>query len=253
MADISLPLPSRKIKPMSGRYGRLEVLRFARSDRDLAFWWCRCDCGAELEVRGHSLRNGNTTSCGCAQKEHAARTGRKNRTHGESTYCIGNGSPEYRTWNAMIARCTNPKNPSWKRYGGRGITVCESWRQSFEQFLADMGRRPSLSYSLERKDNNVGYSPGNCVWATAKEQNNNTRANRIIEHEGTRLTLAQWADKAGMSLQTFHGRLRRGWNMVDALSVSVLPWRSSELALKRRGRRQKRPAETKISAASTEE
>lgn len=118
---------------------------------------------------------------------------------------------EYRAWADMKNRCDNPKVKTYHFYGARGITYCERWR-SFENFLADMGRKPSEDHSLGRIDNNGPYCLENCRWETREQQDNNRRDSVILEYNGERLTLAQWARKLGYSRNTINGRWRRGWN-----------------------------------------
>lgn len=119
-------------------------------------------------------------------------------------------SPEYRAWYCMLMRCYNPKIKGYKDYGGRGITVCERWIRDYPAFLKDMGTRPTQSHSLERIENDKGYSPENCRWATKKEQQNNRRNNVQITHNGQTKTISQWADDFGVTRNVMYARYQRG-------------------------------------------
>lgn len=130
------------------------------------------------------------------------------------------GTPEFNAWQAMHARCSNLRCKSYKNYGGRGIKVCRHWA-TFENFLDDVGERPSAKHSLERKDNAGDYVPSNCVWATAQEQANNRRSNVWLTCEGRTQTLQQWADELGTTHTTLYMRLRRGWTVEKALTYPV--------------------------------
>lgn len=183
------------------RFGRLEILSRDGSDKNgNAKWLCRCECGAEKSVYSQALRSGATQSCGCMNKEINA--GRS--THGMSA------TSEYKAWAGMVQRCTNPKNPKWSRYGARGITVCDRWRD-FESFRADMGARPA-GMTIDRKDNDGNYEPGNSRWATQQQQGNNRGNNHLVVLDGAQMTLSDAARKAGISLSTLRARIRSGWS-----------------------------------------
>lgn len=155
------------------KHGRLEILGYEMRGRR-KFALCRCDCGANAAARDDHIKSGRIQSCGCLMREF---TTARNFIHGEGTRALK--SDEFNAWNLMLARCLNPKNRAFRYYGGRGISVCERWRESFPNFLEDMGRRPSKRHSLDRIRVNEGYEPGNCRWATACEQARNTTRNTI--------------------------------------------------------------------------
>lgn len=162
------------------RYGRLLVLSMVYEAGKDAKARCACDCGAEKTVTAYNLNSGNTESCGCLARERTAERnrallrgsamGKANRTHGYSR------TPTYASWCDARKRCYSPQNKRFSEYGGRGIGMCDAWRDSFESFLRDMGERPK-GMTLERLDVDKWYEPGNCTWATAAQQAQNTRAN----------------------------------------------------------------------------
>jgi len=189
--------------------------------RRQAMWLCRCDCGEERIVLGKNLRDGHTLSCGCHNREAVSKMLiKRNTTHGLSRSRI------YRIWAKMKERCGNPSCKDFARYGGRGINVCSEWKRSFEKFFADMGECPK-NMSIDRIDNNKGYSKDNCRWATKKEQNNNTRANHILEWCGQRKTISEWSEITGINYKTIHTRLRDGWSVERALGFSGIPCRAA--------------------------
>jgi hypothetical protein len=195
------------------RFGRLIVLKFKEVKNKKNHWLCLCECGNEVSVPTDRLKNGMTTSCGCYQKERAREV---KTSHGYSY------SSEYKSWASMKARCLNPKNIGWELYGGRGIKVCERWLNSFENFLEDMGPKPTKEHTLDRKDADGDYEPNNCRWATEKEQQNNRRNNHVVEYKGETLTLTQLCEKLGKDLKLVHLRLTRyEWSLEDALNVPV--------------------------------
>lgn len=126
---------------------------------------------------------------------------------------------EYSPWSAMIQRCLNPSCRAYPQYGGRGITVCDRWRNSFEDFLADIGPRPGMDYSIDRIDVNGNYEPGNCRWATSKTQNRNRRNNRLIEIDGNSGCSSEWAEKTGLKEATITQRINRGWPVEKAIEL----------------------------------
>ena len=162
---------------------------------------CRCSCGEERTVRADHLTSGRIKSCGCLKDENASA---RLRTHGLSH------TPEYHAWVAMNYRCYHHTSEA-RNYRDRGITVCARWQESFENFLADMGARPTPKHTLERIDNDRGYGPDNCCWATRFEQMKNTRTTVMVEYGGRRLCISEWARETGIKIGTISSRLQRGW------------------------------------------
>jgi hypothetical protein len=213
----SVPLNENQVKRRSGLpsnltgmiFGRLTVGNYSHhSSSGHDQWVCKCSCGNSTTVGSYALFDGRTVSCGCYGMEQRMKAIVKHRQSKTKVYF---------RWKSMHKRCSNPNDRQFMDYGGRGIRVCDRWRE-FENFLSDMGQ-PPLGGMLERIDNNSDYSPENCKWATRTEQNNNTRKNRFIEHGGVRLTISQWARRLGITPALLSARIGRlGWTMERAMT-----------------------------------
>lgn len=197
------------------KFGRWTVLDYAgrRNAGRNTMWNCVCDCGGTGTVSGTSLKKGSSQSCGCLVKE---RTAAATIKHGHAVG--GVLSPEYRSWQHMRRRCQNPKEPNYFRYGGRGITICARW-ESFENFFADVGPRPSKKHSLGRIDNDGNYEPGNVRWETPLEQGGNNSRNRLFTINGKTQCFAAWVRELGLVGNTVHRRLKRGMTIEQALEL----------------------------------
>lgn len=204
-------MPAHNFIDLTGhRFSRWLVLGPDDSCKALK-WLCRCDCGTEKGVKGANLRGGFSKSCGCLAREV---TSKISRTHGLS------GSPEHRIWKNMHTRCYNKENPAYFRYGGRGIVMCERWKNSFQNFLDDMGKRPTPTHSIDRIDNDGIYSPKNCRWATRKEQASNYSRNRHITYKGKTKILQVWVDELGLSYLKIYKRIvMRNWDVARAFET----------------------------------
>lgn len=201
---------SKRLDLTGQRFGRWLVLSYAGGSK----WACRCDCGTEKAVHGSSLRRGISNGC---IKCHPAIGNR--RTHGEKRTRL------YTIWSRMIGRCENSNDEGFPRYGGRGIRVCAEWRQSFEAFrdwaLAS-GYTDRLT--IDRRENDGDYEPGNCRWATYTEQNRNRRDNKPIVYQGETVLISELAERHGLPADVVKNRIRRyGWPIEKALSTPVQP------------------------------
>lgn len=181
------------------RFGRIVVKKFYKVINETTRWVCICDCGNEKIIIGKNLVKGNTKSCGCLARELKIK---KFKTHGMSR------TPTHRTWESMKHRCYNENYYLFKHYGGRGIKVCDRWKNSFENFLEDMGSRPK-NKTIDRIDVNGNYEPGNCRWATPKEQGRNTRFNKRYVFNGKKRTLGEISEITGIKEATLRTRIYR--------------------------------------------
>jgi len=203
------------LKDLSGqKFGRLTVVRYHStkvfpSGQSKPQWLCKCDCGESVVVYGAHLRRQSTQSCGCLQRE---KTSSANRIHGKSEHRL------YHIWENIRERCNCPTVKNWMDYGGRGITVCERW-DNFQAFYDDMAATYKPGLSIERKDNNKGYSPENCKWATRIEQANNRRTNRLLFFNGQILNESQWSKITGLSRTLISTRLKAGWTIQKTLGT----------------------------------
>lgn len=194
------------------RFGRWIVLRRApNNENGTAMWFCRCDCGKERTVIGRDLRNGKSRSCGCLSSDIASTRLKKYTFRDKRLYWI---------WCAMRKRCSNPNHQFYYVYGGRGITVCQEWAQdfgAFQQWAFANGYRADLT--IDRIDNDMGYSPENCRWSSVEEQANNHRNNVKITFWGKTLSISRWARIVGINEQTLRSRVAAGWTAEQTLTI----------------------------------
>lgn len=197
---------------LNQKFGRLLVVSDCqRIKANRPRYVCQCDCGNFVQVDHYHLKDGHTTSCGCAKLD---RLVAMNKTHGQSK------SPTYKAWCEARGRCRNVKHKHFRHYGGRGILFSEKWDR-FEDFLRDLGERPSQRHSLDRIDVNGNYEPGNCRWATAAEQQNNKRCNRFFEYAGQLLTVTQLSRLTGIPQSNLHRWLvKQGRPIENVLAAS---------------------------------
>lgn len=197
------------------RFGKLTALAYRGRTTDCRrLWLWVCECGNKKEITDHAILKGSTVSCGCYGRNRARQRAIELLTrHGRSA------TLQYVAWQLTLDRCSNPNSEGWENYGGRGIAVCERWRD-YANFYADMGPRPE-HHTLDRIDVNGDYDPGNCRWATAKEQSNNMRTNRRITVFGETRNLGQWAEHVGLPRERIARRLNRGWPPEKAVWTGV--------------------------------
>ena len=199
-----------KVKDLTGlRFGKLTVKKYCGIVNHRAMFECECDCGNTKIIQGTSLKLGHTRSCGCLAENNTDQT-----THGLSKTHI------YGVWNTMKSRCYNKNAQRYAFYGGRGITVCEEWRNDFMSFYnwaLSNGYKDGMT--LDREDNSGNYEPSNCRWIDQKAQMNNMRRNQLLTHNGKTQTMAQWAEEKNLCYGTLWSRLNRGWTIERALNT----------------------------------
>lgn len=211
------PLPTHHffVDLTGKRFGRLTVVRYDGKRGKQCYWLCKCDCGNTTTVQTNRLKSGKTRSCKCIQRETRVQM---NLRHGMSK------SGEYGSWVSIRARCCNKNSRVYHRYGGRGIRVCKRWMNSFDNFLADMGKKPTAEHTIERRNGKGHYCPSNCYWATRVEQANNKSNNHLILAFGKTMTLSQWSREYGVSTYTIRNRIQAGWGNDRAVSEPTHKW-----------------------------
>lgn len=195
----------RTIVNVGDTFNRLKVLGRKGHHKDgKPLWECLCTCGKITLAKTVELTSNKKKSCGCLKSEN-----KSNFSHGDGSVNKGKAA-EYVAWQAIIQRCYNKNAPGYKNYGGRGISMEERWRNSYAEFLKDVGRKPSPKHSLDRIDVNGNYVPNNCRWATSVDQQSNKRDNHWIEHDGETHTLKQWADILETTSSSILTQIKRG-------------------------------------------
>lgn len=199
------------------RFGRLVVLNRASGPVKKGChvkWRCQCDCGKEIVTSSSNLRMGASTSCGCWRIE------RLTEHFNSQNPCFGAYKTRlYSIYINMLSRTGNPRVPSYKNYGGRGIQVCQAWKDNYKAFFDwAVANGYDDTLTLDRIDVNGGYFPNNCRWVTPKVQANNTRVNHILKFKGNSMTLAEWGDATGIPRSVLYKRLKRGWSVEKVLT-----------------------------------
>ncbi len=200
------------------KYGRISVIKkTGTSSNGKVLWECQCDCGKIIFCDGTRLKSGHTSSCGCLKRDYM-----KNPvaaiSHGNSRG--GKRSREYTAWKNMRNRCQNPNVNCYHNYGGRGISVCDRWNNSFELFLSDMGKCPP-GYSIERKENNGNYEPLNCHWASGTVQARNRRTNVWIEFSAGRITIVDAAIALSVKYNWLYWQIKKRHRALDEIIASL--------------------------------
>jgi len=200
------------IRDLTGqRFGRLKVLKLEKKDKHYnLFWLCECDCGNKKVIRGSGLKANLTKSCGCLSVELSTkRLNEATKTHG-----FANKERLYEIWKNMKRRCYDKTNKRYENYGGKGVSVCEEWKNDylvFRKWAFSKGYNENLT--IDRIDVNGDYEPSNCKWSTLAEQMNNQTKNRFLTYRGKTMTMSQWADYLGLTYGAINHRVQRNWSM----------------------------------------
>lgn len=194
----------------------VQLIKSSKENGNYAIFYC--ECGSSITSKIERVLNLKVTSCGCYQRN-------KLKEMVKSNIPFKNGSisqlPEYSVWLSIRDRTTNKENDSYLNYGGRGITVCDDWFYSFENFYRDMGSKPGPEYSIDRIDNDEGYEPGNCRWATSKEQARNKRSTIIVTYKGITKPLIDWSEDLKLDYKVLYNRLRSNWVIEDIFEKPI--------------------------------
>ena len=196
---------------LNKEFGALKVIqklesRITKSNKRRMYWLCLCNCGNTIELSTTDLTCGDYNSCGC-------RRGKYKHGHAKKK----NITSEYTSWQHMLRRCDNPNDTFYSNYGGRGIKVCDEWKNSFETFLKDMGPKPNQYYTIDRIDSNGDYCPNNTRWVSRKEQQRNLRRNRYLTINGITKLLIDWSREYNIHYATLTHRANLGWTDNDLL------------------------------------
>lgn len=212
-----MSLPKNVIDMTGQHYGRYTVLEYIGQNKDhKAVWKCRCECGTIKNVSGKDLRSGNTKSCGCYNRDKAMQNPALWKPkHGLSKH------PLHQIWRNIKTRCGNKKSKEYKYYGGRGIKICDAWKdfQAFYDWAIKNGYHKDLS--IDRIDTNGDYCPENCRWVSMKVQQNNRRNNKLLTINGETRTMSEWSDFYGVKYTVVKSRILNGWDAIDALTIPI--------------------------------
>lgn len=205
-------MDNKLVVNIGDKYGRLSILNEVESKKWKRYFLCKCDCGNETVVSLDNLRSGHTQSCGCLRSDTTTIIKTKHGLY---------GSRLYRVWADIKKRCLNSKHHSFKDYGGRGIILCNEWKEYLPFYNWAMANGYQENLTIERIENNGNYEPGNCKWIPQSEQGKNTRANKIITYNEQSKPLCTWAKELGIKYDVLQLRLSRGWSIERAFNTPL--------------------------------